>query len=151
MDIIYDYDRNNANQVRSAGALEYTLFETVAKKFMQTQYDDELKQSVKEGMIYPHDSAQELYKGINCFTLDPRFILRKGVYSNGDTGHLGCVTKPAKHFNVAIEHLAQTLGLASTCIAGGVAIASINCFERSIQEQRKPKPILKHKYGFGNA
>ena len=128
MDIIYDYDRNNANQVRSAGALEYTLFETVAKKFMQTQYDDELKQSVKEGMIYPHDSAQELYKGINCFTLDPRFILRKGVYSNGDTGHLGCVTKPAKHFNVAIEHLAQTLGLASTCIAGGVAIASINCF-----------------------
>lgn len=64
----------------------------------------------------------------NCFTLDPRFILRKGVYSNGDAGHLGCVTKPAKHFNVAIEHLAQTLGLASTCIAGGVAIASLNCF-----------------------
>ena len=128
MDIIYNYDRNNANQVRSAGALEYTLFENVAKKFMYTQYDDELKDSIDAGMIYPHDSAQELYKGINCFTLDPRFILRKGVYSNGDTGHLGCVTKPAKRFNVAIEHLAQTLGLASTCIAGGVAIASLNCF-----------------------
>jgi len=127
-ELLYNYDRNNANQIKSAGALEYTLFEKIAKKYMYEQYDDDFKKSVDEGLIYPHDSAQELFKGINCFTLDPRFILRKGVYSNGDTGHLGCVTKPAKHFSVAIEHLAQTLGLASTCIAGGVAIASINCF-----------------------
>ena len=36
MNLLTSYDNNNANQVFSAGALEYSLFEMTAKRYMNT-------------------------------------------------------------------------------------------------------------------
>lgn len=127
MEIMTDYDNNNANQVRSAGALEYSLFELTAKKFMRTQYSPEVKEAINDGIMYAHDSAQELFKGINCFTLDARFILKKGLRTHGDN-RLGITSAPPKHFDTALNLLEQTLGLATTYIAGGVCIGCFNTF-----------------------
>ena len=121
LSLLQDYDNNNANQVRSAGALEYSLFEMVSKRYMMTQYNDEVREAINEGLIYVHDGAQELYKGINCFTIDPRFILEKGLYSYGDN-NIGCISAPPKHFDTALNLLEQAVGLSSTYIAGGVSI-----------------------------
>lgn len=127
LDLLNAYDNNNANQAFSAGALEYSLFEMVAKKYMQTQYTDEWREAVDYGLVYPHDAAQELYKGINCFMLDPRFIFKKGLRTYGDN-YIGVTSAPPKHFTTALELVEQTLGLASTYIAGGVAAASLSTF-----------------------
>ena len=66
-------------------------------------------------------NCSELYKGINCFTIDPRFILEKGLYSYGDN-NIGCISAPPKHFDTALNLLEQAVGLSSTYIAGGVSI-----------------------------
>lgn len=125
MNLLTDYDKNNANQVRTAGALEYSLFEMIAKRYMNTQYSDEWREAKEYGLVYNHDAAQELYKGLNCFTLDPRFVFKKGLRTYGDN-HVGVVSKPPKHFDTALEICEQTLGLAVPYIAGGVSIACFN-------------------------
>lgn len=146
-DLFEDYDRNNANQVRTAGGLEYTLFEMISKKIMKKMYSKEWLEAFNEGYVYNHDAAQELFKGLNCFTIDPRFILRKGIHSYGDN-HIGVSTKPAKHFNTAIEHLAQAMGLSSTYIAGGIALASFNVFLAPYIRGMEEKDIKQVLQGF---
>ena len=83
-ELLTGYDNNNANQVYTSGGLEYSLFEMVSKKFMRTQYSPEWKEAIDGGYTYCHDAAQELFKGINCFTLDPREVIRKGLRTYGD-------------------------------------------------------------------
>ena len=123
-----DYNNNNANQAFSAGSLEYDLFEDVSKKYMNRYYKEtfpEFYEAKQKGIIYNHDAAQELFKGINCFCHDPRFILRKGVRAYGDND-IGVSAGPAKHLSTALEHLAQTMGLATSYMAGGQAVAMFN-------------------------
>lgn len=127
MSLLTSYDNNNANQVFSAGALEYSLFEMGAKRYMSTQYSDEFREAKDYGLIYNHDSAQELFKGINCFTIDPRFIFKKGLSTYGDN-NLGVISSPPKHLGTAINLVEEAIGLASTYIAGGVSIPSMGVF-----------------------
>lgn len=127
MSLLTSYDNNNANQVFSAGALEYSLFEMAAKRYMSTQYSDEFREAKDYGLIYNHDSAQELFKGINCFTIDPRFIFKKGLSTYGDN-NLGVISSPPKHLGTAINLVEEAIGLASTYIAGGVSIPSMGVF-----------------------
>ena len=127
MSLLTSYDNNNANQVFSAGALEYSLFEMTAKRYMNTQYSDEFREAKDYGLIYNHDSAQELFKGINCFTIDPRFIFKKGLSTYGDN-NLGVISSPPKHLGTAINLVEEAIGLASTYIAGGVSIPSMGVF-----------------------
>lgn len=126
-ELLTGYDNNNANQVYTSGGLEYSLFEMVSKKFMRTQYSPEWKKAMDEGYVYAHDSAQELFKGINCFTLDPREVIRKGLRTYGDN-NIGVTSNPPKHFDTALELIEQTMGLAVVYCAGGIACASINTF-----------------------
>ncbi len=127
MNLLTSYDNNNANQVFSAGALEYSLFEMTSKRYMNTQYDDDFREARDYGLIYNHDGAQELFKGINCFTIDPRFIFKKGLSTYGDN-NLGVISSPPKHLGTAINLVEEAIGLASTYIAGGVSIPSVGCF-----------------------
>lgn len=127
MSLLTSYDNNNANQVFSAGALEYSLFEMAAKRYMNTQYSDKFREAKDYGLIYNHDSAQELFKGINCFTIDPRFIFKKGLSTYGDN-NLGVISSPPKHLGTAINLVEEAIGLASTYIAGGVSIPSMGVF-----------------------
>lgn len=127
MSLLTSYDNNNANQVFSAGALEYSLFEMAAKRYMSTQYSDEFREAKDYGLIYNHDSAQGLFKGINCFTIDPRFIFKKGLSTYGDN-NLGVISSPPKHLGTAINLVEEAIGLASTYIAGGVSIPSMGVF-----------------------
>ena len=126
-ELLTGYDNNNANQVYTSGGLEYSLFEMVSKKFMRTQYTPEWKKAMDEGYVYAHDAAQELFKGINCFTLDPREVIRKGLRTYGDN-NIGVTSNPPKHFDTALELIEQTMGLAVVYCAGGIACASINTF-----------------------
>ena len=126
-ELLTGYDNNNANQVYTSGGLEYSLFEMVSKKFMRTQYSPEWKESIDGGYTYCHDAAQELFKGINCFTLDPREVIRKGLRTYGDN-NIGVTSNPPKHFDTALELIEQTMGLAVVYCAGGIACASINTF-----------------------
>ena len=126
-ELLTGYDNNNANQVYTSGGLEYSLFEMVSKKFMRTQYSPEWKKAIDGGYTYAHDSAQELFKGINCFTLDPREVIRKGLRTYGDN-NIGVTSNPPKHFDTALELIEQTMGLAVVYCAGGIACASINTF-----------------------
>lgn len=81
MELLNSYDNNNANQVYTSGGLEYSLFEMVSKKFMRTQYTPEWKKAMDEGYVYAHDSAQELFKGINCLSGANNIIVKD---SNGN-------------------------------------------------------------------
>lgn len=126
-ELLTSYDNNNANQVFTSGGLEYSLFEMVSKKFMRTQYSPEWKEAIDGGYTYCHDAAQELFKGINCFTLDPREVIRKGLRTYGDN-NIGVTSNPPKHFDTALELIEQTMGLAVVYCAGGIACASINIF-----------------------
>lgn len=126
-ELLTGYDNNNANQVYTSGGLEYSLFEMVSKKFMRTQYSLEWKEAIDGGYTYCHDAAQELFKGINCFTLDPREVIRKGLRTYGDN-NIGVTSNPPKHFDTALELIEQTMGLAVVYCAGGIACASINTF-----------------------
>lgn len=126
-ELLTGYDNNNANQVFTSGGLEYSLFEMVSKKFMRTQYSPEWKEAIDGGYTYCHDAAQELFKGINCFTLDPREVIRKGLRTYGDN-NIGVTSNPPKHFDTALELIEQTMGLAVVYCAGGIACASINTF-----------------------
>ena len=126
-ELLTGYDNNNANQVYTSGGLEYSLFEMVSKKFMRTQYSPEWKKAIDGGYTYCHDAAQELFKGINCFTLDPREVIRKGLRTYGDN-NIGVTSNPPKHFDTALELIEQTMGLAVVYCAGGIACASINTF-----------------------
>lgn len=140
MNLLTSYDNNNANQVFSAGALEYSLFEMTAKRYMNTQYSDEFREAKDYGLIYNHDSAQELFKGINCFTIDPRFIFKKGLSTYGDN-NLGVISSPPKHLGTAINLVEEAIGLASTYIAGGVSIASIGCFFAPFSKNLSDKEV----------
>lgn len=127
MELLNSYDNNNANQVYTSGGLEYSLFEMVSKKFMRTQYSPEFKQAMDDGYVYAHDSAQELFKGINCFTVDARQVIRKGLRTYGDN-NIGVASAPPKHFATALELIEQTMGLAVVYCAGGIAAACLNTF-----------------------
>ena len=127
MELLNSYDNNNANQVYTSGGLEYSLFEMVSKKFMRTQYSPEWKQAMDDGYVYAHDSAQELFKGINCFTVDARQVIRKGLRTYGDN-NIGVASAPPKHFETALELIEQTMGLAVVYCAGGIAAACLNTF-----------------------
>lgn len=127
MELLNSYDNNNANQVYTSGGLEYSLFEMVSKKFMRTQYTPEWKKAMDEGYVYAHDSAQELFKGINCFTVDARQVIRKGLRTYGDN-NIGVASAPPKHFSTALELIEQTMGLAVVYCAGGIAAACLNTF-----------------------
>lgn len=80
-ELLTGYDNNNANQVYTSGGLEYSLFEMVSKKFMRTQYSPEWKKAIDGGYTYCHDSAQELFKGINCLSGANNIIVKD---SNGN-------------------------------------------------------------------
>lgn len=147
MNILEDYDKNNANQVRTAGALEYSLFEMIAKRYMTTQYSNEWREAREYGLVYNHDAAQELYKGLNCFTLDPRFVFKKGLRTYGDN-HVGVVSKPPKHFDTALEICEQTLGLATPYIAGGVSIACFNYMLAPYMENLSYESVYQSLQGF---
>lgn len=127
LELLTAYDNNNANQIYGAGALEYSLFELVSKKYMNMQYSREFREAKEEGLIYPHDAAQELFKGINCFTIDPRFVLKKGLCPYGDN-NLGVISSAPKHLRSAVNLVEEALGLATCYIAGGVSIPSIGVF-----------------------
>lgn len=127
MELLKSYDNNNANQVYTSGGLEYSLFEMVSKKFMRTQYSPEFKKAMDDGYVYAHDSAQELFKGINCFTVDARQVIRKGLRTYGDN-NIGVASAPPKHFATALELIEQTMGLAVVYCAGGIAAACLNTF-----------------------
>ena len=145
--LLLDYDNNNANQVRSAGALEYSLFEMVSKRMMMHYYSNEWREAVQEGLCWSHDAAQELYKGLNCFMLDSRFIFKKGLRTYGDNG-LGAVSNPPKHFDTALELVEQTLGLATSYIAGGVAAACFSVFLSPFIKELTDKEIEQSLQGF---
>ena len=127
MELLKSYDNNNSNQVFTGGALEYSLFEMVSKKFMRTQYTPEWAKAMNEGYVYAHDSAQELFKGINCITVDARQVIRKGLRTYGDN-NIGVASAPPKHFATALELIEQTMGLAVVYCAGGIAAACLNTF-----------------------
>lgn len=127
MELLNSYDNNNANQVYTSGGLEYSLFEMVSKKFMRTQYTPEWKQALDDGYVYAHDSAQELFKGINCYTVNARQVIRKGLRTYGDN-NIGVASAPPKHFSTALELIEQTMGLAVVYCAGGIAAACLNTF-----------------------
>lgn len=127
LELLTAYDNNNANQIYGAGALEYSLFELVSKKYMNSQYSREFREAKEEGLIYPHDAAQELFKGINCFTIDPRFVLKKGLCPYGDN-NLGVISSAPNHLRSAVNLVEEALGLATCYIAGGVSIPSIGVF-----------------------
>lgn len=147
MDILSNYDNNNANQIRTAGALEYSLFEMVSKRYMTTQYSKEWREAKEFGLVYNHDAAQELYKGLNCFTLDPRFVFKKGLRTYGDN-HIGVVSGPPKHFDTALEICEQTLGLSTPYIAGGVSIACFNYMLAPYVQDLTYKQIYQSLQGF---
>jgi ribonucleoside-triphosphate reductase len=125
--LLTNYDNNNANQAYAAGALEYSLFELVSKKALNSWLTPEWVDAVEYGITYGHDAAQYVFKGINCWVCDARMPIRKGLRTYGDN-NIGVVSGPPKHFTTVLELIEQTLGLASTYIAGGVAVASMSTF-----------------------
>lgn len=145
--LLTNYDNNNANQAFAAGALEYSLFELTSKKYLRTQYSPEWLDAIDYGLTYGHDAAQYLYKGINCWVLDPRMPIRKGLRTYGDN-NIGVVSGPPKHFTTVLELIEQTLGLASTYIAGGVAVASMSTFVAPFMDGLSDNEIKQAIQGF---
>lgn len=139
-DLLTDYDKNNANQKFLGGTLEYNLFENISKRMLDKFLSPEWVKAEKAGFVYAHDKAQYLFKGINCFQINPRFIIRKGLSTYGDNND-GVVSKPPKHFRTALELLAQCMGLASSYCAGGQAIAMINTALAPFMEKMTDKQV----------
>lgn len=147
LNLLTNYDNNNANQAFAAGALEYSFFELASKKYLRTQSSPEWLEALDYGITYGHDAAQYLFKGINCWVLDPRQVIRKGLRTYGDN-NIGVVSGPPKHFSTVLELVEQTLGLASTYIAGGVSAASLSTFVAPFMDNLSDKEIKQTIQGF---
>lgn len=145
--LLTNYDNNNANQAYAAGALEYSLFELLSKKALNSWLTPEWVDAVEYGIVYGHDAAQYVFKGINCWVCDPRMPIRKGLRTYGDN-NIGVVSGPPNHFTTVLELIEQTLGLASTYIAGGVAVASMSTFVAPFMDGLSDKEIKQAVQGF---
>lgn len=145
--LLTNYDNNNANQAYAAGALEYSLFELSSKKALNSWLTPEWVDAVEYGIVYGHDAAQYMFKGINCWVCDPRMPIRKGLRTYGDN-NIGVVSGPPNHFTTVLELIEQTLGLASTYIAGGVAVASMSTFVAPFMDGLSDKEIKQAVQGF---
>ena len=145
-DLLCSYNNNNANMRGIGGALEYSAFEHISKKMLNKYLSPEWIQAEKDGCVYAHDKAQYIFKGINCMTHDPRRYIRAGLSTYGDNS--GVVSSPPNHLSTVLELCAQAMGLASCYMAGGQAIASINCFLAPFMEGLSDEKVKQDIQGF---
>ena len=138
-DLLCQYDNNNANMRGIGGSLEYSLFEHLSKKMISHFLNPEWSLAEKDGMVYAHDKAQYLFKGLNCFTHDIRRYIRYGLSTYGDNS--GVVSNAPNHFRTVLELSAQAMGLASCYMAGGQALAALNTFVAPFMEGLSDKQV----------
>ncbi|WP_456435005.1 anaerobic ribonucleoside-triphosphate reductase [Methanopyrus sp.] len=88
------------------------------RHFLKHVLDSKTAQAHLEGYIHIHDLDYALTRS-NCCQHDCRWVLKYGLYAQNPIGRLTCVSKPAKHSEVAVLHILKWLMTSQNFFAGG--------------------------------
>ncbi len=109
----------NANMLPTPEVVSKLLQDRVQKeRFLNDVLEPEVARAHREGYLHIHDLDYALTRS-NCCQHDCRWVLRHGLYARSPIGRLTCVSKPAKHAEVAVLHILKWLMTSQNFFAGG--------------------------------
>ncbi len=116
----------NANMLPTPEVVSKLIQDDYQKrKFLEHVLDEETAKAHVEGRIHIHDLDYALTRS-NCCQHDCRLVLKHGLYARNPIGRLTCVSKPAKHAEVAVLHILKWLMTSQNFFAGGQGQDFIN-------------------------
>ena len=110
--------KENANFGRSYSGLQAHIANAVIKDRASMLYDPEVMDSHYDGYLHVHNMSDGIIP--YCYGMDLKNILLKGIRTDR------IVTKPAKHFDAALDHIVNVMCTSQQEWAGAQAISDVN-------------------------
>lgn len=125
--LIREHTRENANLVHNPETIHKLLADAVVREYTITHIlPKPLAKAHLQGLIHIHKMDYFPIRPY-CASADIRYFLKYGVISDGVGTHVA-VTKPAKHAEVAVLHLAKAYSALQIHHSGAVGTDFFNVF-----------------------
>ncbi len=124
--MINSHIKDNANMGDNTETLYKYIAELVLKPYTLQRLPDHIAEAHINGLIHIHDMADFFLKP-NCLGYDIQTLLKRGLSCDGDVGRTSRAG-PAKHFEVFIQHMLQTLMSGKVDLSGGQAFHLFNIY-----------------------
>ncbi len=116
--------KDNANINFTPEMISKYAYDSIAKEYALLTQPEECANAHIEGFIHQHDL--EYYNTRpNCMNYDLRFFAKNGLMIDG-IGLMGSSAKPAKSFEVILNHMLQAWMAGATVFSGGQGYVNFN-------------------------
>ncbi|MBR1611883.1 MAG: anaerobic ribonucleoside-triphosphate reductase [Methanobrevibacter sp.] len=124
--MINSHIKDNANMGDNTETLYKYIAELALKPYTLERLPDHIAQAHINGIIHIHDMADFFLKP-NCLGYDLQTLIERGLSCDGDVGRTSRAG-PAKHFEVFVQHMLQTLMSGKVDLSGGQAFHLFNIY-----------------------
>ena len=125
-DMLNLHIKDNANMGDNSETFYKYVAELVLRPFTLNKLPKHIAQAHKDGFIHIHDMADFFIKP-NCLGYDIQWLIKMGLSCDGDVGRTSRAG-PAKHFEVFVQHMLQTLMSGKVDLSGGQAFHLFNIY-----------------------
>lgn len=124
--MINSHIKDNANMGDNTETLYKYIAELVLKPYTLQRLPKHIADAHINGLIHIHDMADFFLKP-NCLGYNIQTLIKRGLSCDGDVGRTSRAG-PAKHFDVFIQHMLQTLMSGKVDLSGGQAFHLFNIY-----------------------
>jgi ribonucleoside-triphosphate reductase len=125
--LIREHTRENANLVHNPETIHKLLADAIVREYTLTYIlPKHLAKAHLEGLIHIHKMDYFPIRPY-CASADARYFLKHGIISDGVGAHVA-VTKPAKHAETALMHLAKAYAALQVHHSGAIGMDFFNVF-----------------------
>ena len=125
-DMINSHIKDNANMGDNTETLYKYIAELSLKPFTLRMLPEKIANAHINGLIHIHDMADFFLKP-NCLGYNIQTLIKRGLSCDGDVGRTSRAG-PAKHFEVFVQHMLQTLMSGKVDLSGGQAFHLFNIY-----------------------
>ena len=125
-DMLDSHIKDNANMGDNSETFYKYVAELILRPFTLNKLPKHIAQAHKDGFIHIHDMSDFFIKP-NCLGYDIQWLIKMGLSCDGDIGRTSRAG-PAKHFEVFVQHMLQTLMSGKVDLSGGQAFHLFNIY-----------------------
>lgn len=137
---------DNANINYSPEMITKYAYDSIAKQYALHDMPKKCAEAHIEGFVHHHD-LEFFHTRPNCMNYDLRFFAKNGLKIDGH-GLMGSVARPAKSFEVILNHLLQALMAGAVVFSGGQGLVNFNTLLAPYVRGRSYKDIKQGIQGF---
>jgi len=124
--MINSHIKDNANMGDNTETLYKYTAELILKPYTLQRLPQHIAEAHINGLMHIHDLADFFLKP-NCLGYNIQTLIKRGLSCDGDVGRTSRAG-PAKHFNVFVQHMLQTLMSGKVDLSGGQAFHLFNIY-----------------------